>query len=127
MQLDRLRWLVLSLVAIGGAIALAGVFWNARHQDQNVARALTGGDPSRAPDLLRRYGCTGCHTIPGISGADGQVGGALTDIRRRVYIAGVAVNSPENLIRWIVSPQAFSPRTAMPETGVSELEARDIA
>src|SRR4051812_35706928 len=53
-----------------------------------IARALTGGDASRAPPLLRRYGCAGCHNIPGIPGADGLVGPPLGDLRQRVFIAG---------------------------------------
>jgi mono/diheme cytochrome c family protein len=88
---------------------------------------MTGGDVARAPDLIRRYGCAGCHTIPGIPGGDGQVGGSLQDVRRRVYVGGVVTNSPDNMIKWIVSPQALSPRSAMPATGISEAEARDVA
>jgi cytochrome c len=37
------------------------------------------------------------------------------------------LNSPDNLTRWMVSPQTFSPRSAMPATGISEAEARDVA
>ena len=44
-----------------------------------------------------------------------------------VYVGGVVTNSPDNLIKWILSPQAFSPRSAMPATGITEAEARDIA
>jgi cytochrome c1 len=76
---------------------------------------------------MRRYGCAGCHVIPGVYGSDGQVGGPLSDIRKRVYVGGVVTNSPGNLVRWIVDPQQFSPRTAMPATGISEQEARDVA
>jgi cytochrome c1 len=65
--------------------------------------------------------------VPGITGGNGQVGGPLSDIRKRVYVGGVLTNSPDNLIRWIVDPQQFSPRTAMPATGISEPEARDVA
>jgi cytochrome c2 len=88
---------------------------------------MTGGNPARAPAAIRRYGCAGCHTIPGIPGGDGQVGGPLADIVHRVYVGGVVTNSPDNLVKWIVSPQAFSPRSAMPATGISEAEARDVA
>ena len=111
-------------VALG---ATATPAWMAARQSEDVARAMTGGDPSRAPELMRRYGCAGCHTIPGISGGDGQVGAPLSDIRKRVFVGGVVANSPDNLIRWIVDPQRFSPRTAMPATGISESEARDVA
>ena len=46
---------------------------------------------------------------------------------QRVYVGGVVANSPDNLVRWIVSPQTFSPRTAMPATGITEAEGRDVA
>lgn len=112
------------------AAGLAGAVVNevkGRSDRQSEASAMTGGDPAAAPPLLRRYGCAGCHEIPGIAGADGKVGGSLAGIRERVYIAGVATHTSDNLIRWIVSPQSFSPRTAMPATGISDKEARDVA
>ncbi|WP_225040561.1 c-type cytochrome (plasmid) [Rhizobium sp. T1470] len=97
------------------------------HTKAATAMALTGGDLTRAPMIFRRYGCTGCHTIPGIAGADGEVGPPLTGFSKRVYIAGVLENRSDNLVSWIVSPQAFSPQTAMPNSGISEREARDLA
>jgi cytochrome c1 len=103
------------------------MIWQQQRQSERVAVAMTGGDPARAPAAIRRYGCGGCHTIPGIAGGDGQVGASLAAIRQRVYVGGVVSNSPENLVQWIVSPQAFSPRSAMPATGISEAEARDVA
>jgi len=116
--------LIAGLVAVVGTTTMA---WSSRQENERVARAMTGGDPSHAPALMRRYGCGGCHTIPDLSGADGQVGPPLTDLRRRVYIGGAANNSPDNLVQWIVSPQTYSPRTAMPATGITEAEARDVA
>lgn len=97
------------------------------HKQSDTAQAMTQGDPTRAPPIMRRFGCSGCHEIPGISGADGKVGGSLSDIRKRVYVGGVLTNTSDNLVQWIVSPQTFSPRTAMPVTGISEAEARDVA
>ncbi|UAX98398.1 c-type cytochrome (plasmid) [Ensifer adhaerens] len=93
----------------------------------NTAETLSGGDPSRAPEIFRRYGCAGCHAIPGVPGADGQVGPPLSELSQRLYIAGVLENSSDNLTAWVVSPQRFSPNSAMPPTGVSEKEARDLA
>jgi cytochrome c1 len=55
------------------------------------------------------------------------VGPTLAGISGRSYIAGVLVNSPANLIRWIRHPQQVDSLTAMPEMGVSEADARDIA
>jgi cytochrome c1 len=36
------------------------------------------------------------------------------------------LNTPENLVRWIVDPRAVNPHTAMPVTGISAAEARDV-
>jgi mono/diheme cytochrome c family protein len=125
----RFGWPVVGAAAVAFILTAAGgtMLWQERHRSEGIARAMAGGNPARAPELIRRYGCAGCHTISGIPGGDGQVGGPLKDMRQRVYIGGVVVNSPDNLIQWIVSPQTFSPRSAMPATGISETEARDVA
>ena len=113
------------------AVAIvAGLSWYAVDQgaqNRAVALALTHGTPGRAPVLLTRYGCAGCHTIPGAPGADGKVGPDLSGLRERVFIGGVLRNTPDDLIQWIVDPQRFSPRSAMPKTGITEAEARDVA
>ncbi|MGY3035394.1 cytochrome c [Bradyrhizobium sp. USDA 4354] len=129
MRFTRSSWaaLAIGVASLLAAAVAAGLARSERRQNESIARAMTGGDPARAPALIRRYGCAGCHTIPGIPGGDGQVGASLADLRTRVYIAGVAANAPGNLVQWIVTPQAFSPRTAMPATGITEAEARDIA
>ncbi len=36
-------------------------------------------------------------------------------------------NTPENLVRWIQQPEQIRPGTAMPNLGISEDDARDIA
>lgn len=88
---------------------------------------VPGGEVARGAELLRGYTCGGCHVIPGVSGADGQVGPPLTDWVERQYIAGAIWNSPENLIVWLMDPQAVEPGTAMPDMGVTEEEARHMA
>lgn len=108
--------------------AVVGVHWvNRLREDGDVAVALTGGDPANAAALAIRYGCAGCHTIPGLPGARGLVAAPLEDLRRRVYIAGIAPNTAENLVQWITDPRSLSPGTAMPATGISRGEAADIA
>jgi cytochrome c2 len=101
--------------------------WAASQENERVARAITGGDPAHAPAAFTRYGCGGCHTIPGVMSADGQVAPPLGGLRKRVFVGGVLRNTPENLIAWIVEPQRFSPHSAMPATGISPVEARDVA
>jgi cytochrome c1 len=88
---------------------------------------LTGGDPDHGSKLVVRYGCVGCHDIPGVPGANGLVGPPLEHIASRVYIGGVLLNNPDNLMRWLKNPPSVDPMTAMPATGLSDRDARDIA
>jgi cytochrome c2 len=121
------RWWLLALVAMVATALGVNHYASLQGTRHAMAKALTGGNLDRAPALLRRYGCGGCHTIPGLPGADGKVAPPLEGLRERIYIAGKVQNTPENLIRWIVSPQALVPGSAMPQTGISESEARDVA
>jgi cytochrome c2 len=88
---------------------------------------VAGGDPVRGRELLTPYGCAGCHTIPGVRGAEATVGPPLTDWADRWYIAGLLSNEPDELVRWIQDPQSIKPGVAMPDTGVSPEDAWDIA
>lgn len=88
---------------------------------------VPGGDPARGRTLIDRYGCGSCHTVPGVPGADSWVGPPLTAFSKRSYVAGRLANTPENLTRWLQSPQEVSPGTAMPNLGVSSADARDMA
>ncbi|WP_406858408.1 c-type cytochrome [Alsobacter sp. KACC 23698] len=122
----RVGLLVAGLVL--AAIAAAGWFWtDAAWRKREQAIALAGADPARGPELFRRYGCGGCHLLRPVPQANGRVGPPLDDVGSRVYLAGVLPNTPENLVRWIYDPRGVSPRSAMPNTGVSEAEAREIA
>jgi cytochrome c len=85
------------------------------------------GDPKAGALLLSAHGCGSCHTIPGVSGANGTVGPPLTDYARRTYIAGKLPNQLDNLVRWIRDPQSVEPGTAMPKLPVNEAEARAMA
>nr|WP_210261117.1 cytochrome C [Enterovirga sp. DB1703] len=114
-------------IAIAAAAALAWQAWRSQSQAIAVAKALTRGEPGKGPALITKYGCGGCHTIPGAPGADGKVAGPLGGMRARVYVGGVARHDADTLIRWIVAPQSISPRSAMPATGITEEEARHVA
>lgn len=89
--------------------------------------AVPGGDVDRGRLLLRQFGCGACHRIPGVAAAEGNVGPPLAKLHERVYLAGVVPNTPDNLVRWILDPQAIDPLTAMPDLGVTEPQARDMA
>ena len=69
----------------------------------------------------------GCHDIPGVRGADGLGRPFARPCGRALYIAGVLPNSAANLTRGIEDPPALAPGTAMPRTGASGQEARDVA
>jgi cytochrome c2 len=125
-----MRPLKIIVLAAALVLAVSTVASHAmRRQNQALARAaaLTGGDPARGPALAIQYGCAGCHEIRGVRGPGGRVGPPLTSVAERVYLGGVATNTPENLVHWIVNPKGFSPKTAMPITGISEPEARHVA
>jgi cytochrome c2 len=88
---------------------------------------ITGGNAQTGQQLVARYGCASCHQVNGIAHADSLVGPSLKNIREKGYIAGSLPNNADNLIRWIMHPRQVAPNTAMPELGVSEKDARDIA
>jgi putative membrane protein len=94
--------------------------------DANAEQAKVS-DPGRGSQVIAQYGCGTCHTIPGIAGADGNVGPPLTGFARRVYIAGMLRNTPENLQHWLQDPQSVVPGNVMPNVGLTDKEARDAA
>lgn len=110
------RLVAVSMLVGAGATVAARPAWS-----------VVGGDAKRGPALIVAYGCAACHTVPGVSGAHGNVGPPLTRFGDRTYIAGMLRNTPSNLVRWIRDPQGVAPGNAMPNTGVTEAQARDIA
>ena len=66
------------------------------------------GDSTRGVGEIRDVGCGSCHRIPGIAGADGLVGPPLDFISRRIYLAGVLRNTPQNMMA-LQDPQKFVP------------------
>jgi cytochrome c len=88
---------------------------------------VANGDAARGQRAIDRFGCGSCHDIPGIRGARGMVGPPLTHWSQRRIIAGEMDNTPDHLITWLTMPQAVESGTAMPNMGVSDGEARDIA
>jgi cytochrome c1 len=85
------------------------------------------GDAQRGQRALFQYACNACHSIPGVTGAPVHVGPPLAGIARRTLIAGTLANTQENLALWLRETQHVKPMTAMPQLGVSEQDARDIA
>jgi mono/diheme cytochrome c family protein len=97
---------------------------HAAHESEPPTHA---GDAGRGRHALQQYGCIVCHEIPGIVGATAPVGPPLEHMALRSFVGGVIVNTPENMVRWLRTPQQFVPDGAMPNLGVSEQDARDMA
>jgi cytochrome c2 len=113
-------WLFVLLIAVVGASACES-------RAEQDAAALTGGVPRRGVEAIGRYGCGACHDIPGIRSAKGNVGPSLAHVANRSYLGGQLPNTPANLVRWIQHPQHIERGTAMPEMGVTDTDAKDIA
>jgi len=120
--------------SIAGAVGILIVWCVLLHQEhstQNYARheamRLTGGNPEHGRDLVSYYGCNTCHTIPGSAGPRGTTGPPLDHLAQRGFLAGELPNTSENLQRWIREPHSVEPKTAMPDMGVTEQDAKDLA
>lgn len=98
-----------------------------QHQDRASPWTIAGANAAHGPKLIRAYGCGSCHLVPGVVDARGMVGPPLTHFARRGYIAGILRNTPDHLILWLRNPQQVLPGNAMPDSGVTAQDARDIA
>jgi cytochrome c2 len=110
-----------SLLFAATLSALAGC-----SHSSHSALSLSVGDPDRGMASISHYGCGSCHTIPGVSGAHGQVGPPLSGIAGRMYVAGVLPNRPVAMEQWIRDPKSIDEKTAMPNLGVTARDAADI-
>ena len=119
------------LQAAAGCVGIAAIVMLAvaagHCEDAAGQSAASAGNPAAGARLIRQIGCGSCHSIPGIPGAAGLVGPPLDNIGARTIIAGLLPNTTENMVRWIEEPQSIVPGNAMPDTGVNDHDARDIA
>ena len=134
---DRDRWAIVAIVRRLGKLSAADYQLVSTAVDQGGEPASWGVDddrgfaelksanPERGRQLMGQYGCIACHTIP--PDGHGQVGPSLTAYAERAYIAGSLVNLPTNTVNFIVDPQQYKPKTAMPNLGVPRTEALDMA
>ncbi|WP_420139778.1 c-type cytochrome [Sphingomonas sp.] len=121
---------VLALLALATVAGIASVIVLYRQdavQARTTAEQLAGGTVAKGRQAIGRYGCGACHQIPGVAGADGRVGPPLSAMGVRSEIAGVLPNTPDNMVRWLRTPQQVVPGNGMPDQGISERDARDIA
>jgi cytochrome c2 len=117
---------------LGAGTVLAAVAGTTAHKEENrvsriKAEQLSGGDMMAGKAALKHYGCGGCHDIPGLAEAGGSVGPSLAGVAVRAQLAGHLQNNPDNMIRWLRDPQGVAPGNGMPNLGVSERDAKDMA
>jgi cytochrome c2 len=83
--------------------------------------------PNRGPELITQYGCTTCHTIPGVEG-HGAIGPPLEGIGARPRISNDRVpNTQENLAKFIHEPASLNPSSSMPALNIPDADAQEIA
>lgn len=85
------------------------------------------GAAARGSIIIGQQQCGSCHVIPGIASANGVAGPPLAGLARRTMIAGVIANTPAGLAAWLRAPQAAVPGNAMPDMGLTDAQARDVA
>jgi cytochrome c1 len=120
----RWRGRLAVIVAILGCAIVLAACGGATH---TPLFAIQGADADNGPSAMQKYCCISCHTVPGVSGVNGRAAPPLDHWTQRAYIAGEVPNEPDALIQWIRDPQSIEPGTAMPNLGVTEADARDIA
>ncbi|KIF80070.1 c-type cytochrome [Noviherbaspirillum autotrophicum] len=102
------------------------LFWVTAASCQD-GRNGESGNAARGKAAIERHACTACHAIPNIRGSGGNVGPPLGRMGERSYIAGELPNTQANMVRWLRNPPAVVPHTAMPNLGIDETEAKDMA
>jgi len=114
----------LAVIGLAAGFCLLGCRGGQQVQPWVIA---TGGSVHSGRRLIASYKCGSCHTIPGIPGAHGVFGPPLNRMARRSYIAGNFANTPGNLTHWVMSPTSMKPKTAMPDLGLTQQQARDVS
>lgn len=115
-----------STLALAGVLALTAIAGCSRQPAGPVWPASVG-DPARGKSTILSASCGACHAIPGVGNADGMVGPPLDHFARRTVVAGMLPNTPSNLVQWIRYPQSVVPGNAMPNMGLSDAQAHDVA
>ncbi len=121
----RLTVLAVTLALV--LVVLPGCGESGEQANAGAPATSSGGDPRQGAKQIAEIGCGACHTIPGISGADALVGPPLDKMGRRIYLAGLLRNTPDNMIDWLRNPQRIVPGNVMPDMHLTEEQARDIA
>jgi cytochrome c oxidase subunit 2 len=82
--------------------------------------------PRQGQRVFEHQACISCHVVRGTV-ANGHFGPDLTHLMSRSTIAaGIAPNTPENLLTWITDPNKMKPGSLMPAMHLTSTENRQI-
>jgi cytochrome c oxidase subunit 2 len=82
--------------------------------------------PQQGQRVFEHQACISCHVVRGTV-ANGHFGPDLTHLMSRSTIAaGIAPNTPENLLTWITDPNKMKPGSLMPAMHLTSIENRQI-
>lgn len=115
------------VVVLAAAVALATGWVMLANRIQDPMQDVPGGDPELGRSALTTYACVSCHSIPGVPGATVYIGPPLDNWAERHFVAGTHPNKVDNLVAFLLDPQATRPGTAMPDVGLTEEDAAHIA
>ncbi len=104
--------------------------------DDEPEEIAVGTDPTRdkaiGAELFITKGCSGCHVISGLEGANGKIGPNLTHLYSRQRFAGAVFElNDRNLRRWLRNPPAMKPmdpenNQGMPNLNLTEDEITQL-
>ncbi len=100
---------------------------SAQLECESAEGAAMQASEDRTKIVFRQYACHSCHRIEGVVGPKSYVGPALVEWSHRKYLAGTLPNNEENLVRFILDPQAVRPHSLMPKLEVAPAHARQMA
>ena len=109
--------------AVTVCLATAGLLGGCGGESEPLPKASS----ERGHDLIVAHGCGSCHRIGGVERANGDVGPSLRRFQQDHLIAGRLPNNPDEVVRWLLNPQAIDPTTPMPNLGLTPEQARDVA
>ena len=85
------------------------------------------GDARTGQMIIAQQACGACHRIPGVAAAEGAAGPALDHFATQPKIAGVLPNTAAALTQFLRPPEMIVKNGAMPNTALTETQARQIA
>ncbi|MGH7973410.1 MAG: c-type cytochrome, partial [Limisphaerales bacterium] len=97
-----------------------------KHQLES-AQAPQGASAQHGAQLFQQLTCVNCHAIKGPI-APVPPGPDLRHVgERKTLGAGVVLNTPEGLARWIKNPQALKPGNLMPDMRLNNEQVTSLA